>query len=286
MSGLQFSEACGNALKQMDRSSVEGPNDAALLEHLSACAACCAEFEARKKLRGRLRSAVQKDSAPPFLQERIRRQIRSTAPRASWSGRLSAVAAGLVICLGVGIAYQLGHLRLTTNSQESYIASVSNRIATIMRVGLRDHIHCAVFRKYPKDAPKVEELSQKLGAEYSGLVGIAQKHVPADYRLMIAHQCRYHGRQYVHLALKNDARLVSLVIARKGDGESFETEKLVPALSQAGILYYGSGVQRFQIAALESRDYLVYLISDLPQQKNMEMMVALGLDVRNFLQNL
>jgi hypothetical protein len=54
--------------------------------------------------------------------------------------------------------------------------------------------------------------------------------VPEQYRLMLAHTCRYHKRLFVHLTLNDASRLLSLVIARKRDGESFHTENMIPAL--------------------------------------------------------
>ena len=286
MSELRMTAACEHALKQMDIHPIEGPQRADLLAHIDSCTTCADEFRARKQLRGRLKAAVQRDSAPAFLDKRIRERIRSKNQANWWPARMATVAATLVICVGATVAYQLGHLRLTANSEESYITSVSNRVATIMRVGLRDHLHCAFFRKYPKDAPRLADVAAKMPAQYRGLVDVATKHVPGDFRVMIAHQCRHRGRDFVHLALKSHSRLLSVVIARKEDGESFETEKLIPALSQAGITYYGAGVQRFQIAAVESRDHLVYVISDLPQEKNMQIMTAMGPEVRRYLESL
>jgi hypothetical protein len=184
------------------------------------------------------------------------------------------------------VAYQLGYLRWTANSQESYIAAVSSRVATLMRVGLGDHIHCAVFRKFPKEAPKLEDLARKLGPQYNGLIPIVRKRVPDTYRMVIAHECRYHGRRFIHLSLKSESRLLSLVIARKNDGESFEAGKVLPALAESGVSFYRAGVQRFKIASFESRDHLVYLVSDLGGEQNMEMMVALAPDLKSFLEGL
>ena len=161
--------------------------------------------------------------------------------------------------------------------------SVSNQVATIMRVGLRDHIHCAVFRKYPSTPPKVEDLAQDMGPKYAGLMQIVESRLPNGYQVMIAHQCRYHGRRFVHLVLTKGGQILSLVIAAKEEGESFATANRAPALSEAGFPIYRSGVQPFQIAAFESRDHLVYVISDLPQQKNMEMLLALAPGVNEFL---
>jgi hypothetical protein len=58
---------------------------------------------------------------------------------------------------------------------------------------------------------------------------------------------------------------------------------MLPALVQAGMPMYQSSVQRFQMTAFETRDYLVYLLSDLPKQQNTQLMLALGPKVKDFL---
>jgi hypothetical protein len=226
-------------------------------------------------------------SAPPGLETRIRCGIREQQKRATiWNARLIGAAATAALFVGIGIAYQLGHLRLTRGSQDSYISSVSNRISSIMRVGLRDHIHCSVFRKYPKDAPSISHLNETLGPEYSALIPVVNSHVPNDYRMMLAHKCSYQRRRFIHLSLMKGSSLISLVIAKKGEGESFETERLVPALTQANVPFYRSVAQRFQISAFETRDYLVYLISDLPEQQNTNIMIAMAPQVAAVLSKL
>lgn len=236
------------------------------------------------RLAQRLKTAVRSEEPPPYLEARIRNAIRANDRKRSWAFRLVPVAVAAAICLTVGIAYQLGRLRVTANSQESYIAGVSNRVATLMRVGLGDHIHCAVFRKFPKENPSVEALAAKMGAEYSPLVPILQQKLPADLRIVGAHECRYHGRKFVHVTARSGSQLLSLVIATKRDGESFATENMIPALAQSGVPLYRAGVQRFEIASFESRDHLVYLVSDFSQQKNVEMLAALAPQLKEFLQ--
>ena len=234
----------------------------------------------------RLRSAANSVPVPPFLEARIRGRIRREASGYRWIPRLAPVGAALGIVAGLMIAYQLGHLRLTVRSQESYIASVSTRVASLMRVGLGDHIHCSVFRKYPKNPPTTEQFIEKMNPHYAGLIPIVRSQVPENYRMTLAHECRYHGRRFVHLSLMNDSNMLSLVITRKGDGESFSTEDMLPGLVQAGIPMYQSTVQRFQMTAFETRDYLVYFISDLPRQQNTDLMLALGPQVKDFLKKL
>jgi hypothetical protein len=236
----------------------------------------------------RLKQAVRGVEAPEYLTTRIQAHLRATERPRIWRLNFAwaAVVAVALFCLALGLAYQSGYLRLSPGSREAYIASVSNKVPTLMRVGLGDHIHCSVFRKFPKDAPKVTDLEKKLTAEYRPLMQVVQSSVPADYHLMIAHECRYHGRKFVHLSLKNDSHLLSLVIARKSDGESFGIEGLLPELVSSGIPIYRAGVQRFEMAAIESRDFLVYFVSDLPRQQNTDMMTAMSPQVNEFLQKL
>jgi len=231
----------------------------------------------------RLKTAVHSVTAPPYLETRIRSRIRSGAPSRSWGFWLVPTGVAAAICVGMLVVYQLGHLRLTATSQESYIATVSTKVGTLMRVGLGDHVHCSVFRKFPKNPPPVEQFKEDLGPDYQGLLPIVQRNVPDGYRLMQGHQCRYHGRRFVHLSFMSDSHLVSLVIARKSEGESFEAQGLLPALVQSGIPIYQAGVQRFAMNAFESPKFLVYVISDLPAGENSQMMIAMAPAVRDFL---
>lgn len=231
----------------------------------------------------RLKQAVRSQVAPPFLEARIRNSIRSTETRPAWSRWLVPVAASAAVCVGAVIAYELGHLRFTAASQESYITSVTNRVGTLMRVALGDHIHCSVFRKYPKNPPTVQEFTEKLGPEFSGLLPIVRRQVPEEYTMTIAHECRYRGRKFIHLSLKSDSRLLSLSITKKNEGESFETENVVKALSQSGISFYRAGAQKYEVTAFETRDYLIYFVTDFPREQSMEMMLALAPQVKEFL---
>lgn len=244
--------------------------------------------EAELKLRQQLQRAVRGTEVPPYLESRIRANLRSAEPRQILQARYSWMAAAALLAVSVfgGIAYQLGHLRVTASSQESYIASVSNHIASIMRVGLRDHLHCAYFRKYPKDAPKLESIERKLSKPYRGMIPIVRKHVPADFQVMVTHECSFHDREFVHLALKRGSQLLSVVLAVKEDGESFKTEELIPALTEAGIPFYQARAKRFQIAAFESDRHLIYIVSDLSPAENLRTMTAMGPELKEYLNRL
>jgi hypothetical protein len=243
--------------------------------------------------RDRLKSAVKKVSVPASLDGRIRIPISGALPT-GWLPRLVPVFLAAGVLAALWTAYQFGHLRLTKASQDAYIASVSSQLGALMRIGLRDHIHCSVFRKYPKNPPTAEEILnprfekgvKAISPQYAGLIPIVRSLVPENYRMTLAHQCTYKGREYIHLSLMDESNMLSLVLTRKVNGESFLGEDILPPLSQSGIPMYQAGVQRFQISAFETGDYLVYFISDLGTQQNTDQMLALAPRVKGFLAKL
>lgn len=232
----------------------------------------------------RLKAAVHSVDTPPFLDAVIRQRIRQAEIRQRRGWKLLA-ATGVAAALVVG-TYQLGTLRHTAVDQESFIATVSTKVATLMRVGLGDHLHCAFFRRFPEQAPAVEELESKLGPEFKDLIPVVQQNVPAQYALSEAHKCRYNGREFVHLTLRNDQQLISLIISAKRDGEAFNVEGMLPELVQSGVPVYSSGAEQFQIAAMETSTHLVYFISDLPGKQNLQLMQSMVASLKTVLENL
>jgi hypothetical protein len=191
-----------------------------------------------------------------------------------------------MLSAGLGTAYQLGHLRITTSSQESYFATISQQVSGIMRVGLGDHVHCAVFRKYPRQAPPPEKIAADMGPQYLPLVKLIRDNISPDLRVTMAHRCKYHGRPFVHLAMIDGSHLASLVIAERQPGETFQTSGLTPALSDQNLPVYHSNVQRFQIDGFQTGSHLVYLISDLPKDANDRLMASVANPVREFLKSM
>jgi anti-sigma factor (TIGR02949 family) len=283
---------CTKTLRQLDfymDDALDASTTGALLRHLDTCPSCYHELELRRQFRGRLKQATASTLAPAHLATRVLANVRAVEqqPRwMMWKTPIAVIAAVLVIAVGSGVAYQLGHLRFTSRAQESYIATISQQVAGIMSVGLRDHVHCGVFRKYPKNPPAVESFAADLTPEYLPLVNALKSALPSDYAVYVAHKCRYHGRRYVHLSLKNDSKLVSLIIAQKENGESFRSSNLLPVAENAGVQLYGAGVQRFQITGFETQNHLAYFISDLTKEQNTQLMAALAPSVRALLQKI
>ena len=104
--------------------------------------------------------------------------------------------------------------------------------------------------------PTDDELVRKIGPEYAALVPIVRKQVPEEYRMVIAHKCSYGGRKFVHLSLRNDENLLSVVITQKQNGESFPQDGALPE-SVRGVALHAARVDRFQISGFESAGQLV-----------------------------
>jgi hypothetical protein len=239
-----------------------------LIEHLRRCAPCTREVGERQKMRVRLKTAVRDVDVPAGLEHRVRDRLRQSQQSHSKKIYLMAIAAMVAVCFGSWMTLRPGP---------------SAPLSSVMQVGYSQHVHCAVVRQRNTRPP---EGVDKLTAQFKELVPIIRRHVPANLPLNVAHECSFGGRKFVHLTFRDGHNLLSLVIARKGAGESFAAAKLLPALAQSGIPMYVQGVDRYQLAAFETDRFLVYTISELPREKNLDLLTSLATDLHQFLEHL
>jgi predicted anti-sigma-YlaC factor YlaD len=251
-----------------------------VVRHLEGCPECSAEAEARSMLRGRLRNAARRESMPVELPAKIREAIRTEesrqhSPWFAWRWPAAATAS-LAFAAVAWFAFLPEKLPSIGDrpAQNAYIQKISTRMATVLKVGLGDHVHCAFFRKKDKTVPSVAEMEKELGPSYQGLLPAVASTIPEGYRIVMAHHCSYQKRQFVHLTLENGGNLMSLVIARKQDGESFAG--LAPSATHDGIPMYQSAAGRFQVAGFEAGQFFAYVVSDLKGKANLEVASVLA----------
>jgi anti-sigma factor RsiW len=274
---VSIPSACEAALRQIDQ-YLDG-EAATTVAHLEECAACQAELETRRRIRSGLRGALRQASpADVAMESRVRAAIRvEQAGRFRWQPQFLAAAAAVLITIGVSGAYHLGHLRFTTEQQDAYISTISSNVVSILRAGLQDHVHCSVFRKWPKQTPAVAELVREMEPQYRPVAQAVERSMPAGYQIIQAHQCGYNGRRFIHVAMRSDeGKLVSLVLARKQAGETFEANALRPVLTRPNFALYGASVQRFQIAGFETGEFLAYVVSDMKEGANRQLALSLA----------
>jgi hypothetical protein len=262
-----------------------------VLRHIESCAACAAELEIRARLRARLKEAVTAQPVSADLQLRIREQIRRHEPggwamnwfRARWLGWGIAVAA---LAAGISVLMVPSPERLPALAdragQNAYIQKVSANLAAVLRVGLGDHIHCSIFRRYPRNPPPVEEMEASLGPNFKGLLAIVRTAVPRGYRAVMAHQCSYTGRKFIHLTFEKEGRLLSLVVARREGSESLGG--MSPAGLPSGIAIFQSAAGPYRVAGFEAGAFFAYVVSDLRGKDNLQIAAGVAKGVHDSLQ--
>jgi len=260
---------CGEFLASLDAYlSQELPEDAhrEVARHLEACPKCAAEFAGRARVRSALQAAVRVTPVPEGLEAGVRRAVRAQQSRTRAGLYTIAIAAAAMICISI-----VTLLRVRNGPEEAILRKTSGRLAALLNVGLRDHLQCAVFRKYPRQPEAAAQAAKDLGPEFAGLAPLVEAKLPANVRILQAHHCTAAGRHYVHFIVADGNHLLSLILTRKRPGESLG----------AGIEQ--SGVDRFQVVAFESHGYLAYLISDLDAQRNLQLAASLAPTVRQYL---
>jgi anti-sigma factor (TIGR02949 family) len=237
--------------------------------HLDGCPQCAAELDTRARVRAQLQAAVRATPVPIGLDAKVRRAVRGEFSRPRTGLWAVAAAAAVIVCVAL-----VSFLRVKTNPEQAILRKTSGRLAAVLNVGLRDHLHCAVFRKYSQQPVAASQMAADLGPRFADLVPLVQAKLPRDFRIMQGHHCIAGGRQYTHLIISSGAgggKVVSLVLTRKQSGESLS----------GGI--YQAGVDRFQVVGFESHDYLAYVISDLDAQQNLHLAANLAPTLREYL---
>ena len=266
MNVVQFGEsACDKTRRYLDAylsNELLVETSQEVQRHLETCPQCSAELAARARLRGDVRAAVRRSPVPAGLEARIR-QALGARPALRWYGRIAAV-----LILGVAV-FLIWRMR-PNSAEETLMREATRRLSAVLNVGMRDHLNCAVFGKYPKQPEPASEMAADLGPQFAGLPPMVQAKMPAGFRIIQGHHCDYHGRQYTHLIAIRNGKLLSVILTRKQPGES------VNGISQAGF-------DRYQIVGFESNDYLGYVVSDLDAQQNLQLAASLASAVRDYL---
>ena len=228
------------------------------------------------KTKSRLKVAAESEAVPPHLETRVRASLRTApAARNPWRAPAWGLAAAMAVLM-------VGFFSLLRRD-EAYIAKLSQTIGSVMQVGLGNHLHCTILRKQPSTPKPLEAMKSELGAKYAGLIPAVAAHVPNRYQVLDAHLCNYRGREFVHLVMNQGDRFISVLVVNQQPGDSFAATNLVPALAQSGISFYQQSTGNFQIAGFESAKHLVYVISDLPQEQNQQLMIAMAGDLQRAL---
>ena len=251
-----------------------------MLKHLERCAECTRLADDRARVKAHLKRAVLSEQAPDALLDRIRTDIRRTR-RSNFKFNmplvLAATAAVLVVAVGVFL--------FGSNDTNSRLAqlSINAEVAPkdvagqILKLGFDDHVFCAIDHDMANRRFTPEQMREKLGPQYEGLLLVVKETMPADYDVVVGHRCYYQRREFVHLILRQGNELLSLIVTQKS-GEAFPS-----GAAPAEAPVYESVWHNLHVTGTETRDHLVFLVSNMPKGDAEQVSSTLAAAVSGFL---
>jgi len=264
-----------------------------VLQHLNSCAECTRILEDRSRTKQLVRDAVTKEQAPPELVAALRSRLRTEHPSffafntVRWV--MAAAAVLLLAIVSVGSLQWAGIVQFGGN--DGVFPTLSARVQELLRVGLIDHVHCAILSQRWKQFVSFDEMKastgrQALGPEFIDLVPAVEAKLGSEYKLVQGHRCVANHRRYVHLILTgNKGAIVSLVITEKNN-ESFSESDAVSVMRASGIPIYQGRQGILEIAGFESDKYLAYVVSNLDRATNLNVASLMAPVVYNHLHKL
>jgi hypothetical protein len=251
-----------------------------VLKHLETCKDCAMELESRMRVKQVLQRAVKKDVASAGLQYRIQREIRKQqqpTPGYQWKTWVLAAAAMLIVAIGSWGVFQA----IKSNNAKT-LAQAQQQDVEVLTVGLNNHLHCAIDRQFANKHFTDEEMNMKLGADFIGLVSLVKDKVPGGFEVVVGHRCSFKKREYIHLILKNQEKVMSLVLTRK-NGEAFAKAALGNVIQAAGIPLHSDRLDDYEVTGFETHDYFAFVVSNMTKQESELVASNLAPAVRDYL---
>ncbi|HXU37685.1 MAG TPA: zf-HC2 domain-containing protein [Blastocatellia bacterium] len=259
-----------------------------VLKHLGDCEDCSRTVQDRARIKAQLKRVVLSVQAPETLPDRIRSDIRRTHGlnfkfTPSW---LLAAAAAVVLTVILGVVFRSGGDSSGSSSRPlSMVAEVEpgDLAGQILKVGFDDHVSCAIDHGMANRHFTAEEMSEKLGPQYEGLVELAKQKIPQGFEIVVGHRCHYQNREFIHLIMSRQQEVMSLILTRK-NGEAFPAGAAV--MNSAGVRVHEASWHNLQIAGFETSGHLVFVISNETRRDSEQIASSLMPAVGDFLRRL
>lgn len=259
-----------------------------VLRHLERCKVCAEALAVRVRVKNLLQNAVQREAAPDVLWEAIQRTIQEheSKGRFTTGWRRWGLAAAVVILVALGgwgtFRWWKGRDASLVPSQAGSPQLLAKQVEAILAIGLGDHIYCALQHHLAEERFTVEEMSQAVGPEYAGLIPVVKEKVPQGYQVVVAHRCVFRGRTFVHLIVRHQETVLSVVVTKK-QGESFPRDGRAASLKASGVSLYRANLQGLEVAGFETQGCLAFVVSNLAKDRNLSIASSLAPPVRSML---
>ena len=221
----------------------------------------------------RLRSAFDNEPVPNDLEARLRARLDQT-PQGAGISRWWLVAACLaMLAIAIGISQH----------------AAQKKITALLGIGVSDHVHCAVAGVYPHQTRRVEMIDG-LGPQFAPMlepvVERASAGRPKPDAVESAHRCTVNGRAYVHIILRRDGMLISVILTRRSDTETFPlvtAARILHASGNAsGIPLHDASLDGYSVSGFESGAWLGYVVSGFPVRQNDALAARVAPVVRGY----
>jgi hypothetical protein len=202
----------------------------------------------------RLRDALDNEPVPRDLEAKVRARLDAGASWSPWP-RLIPGLAMLVFLAGFVGFYDVTQTR------------------RLLRIGIADHLHCAIEGEYPKQTDRAA-MTGALGP-YSLMLRPILDQAPGD-AVVSAHRCTIGGRAYVHVILRRDGKMLSVILTKRAEGESF------PRMMARAASIRDGELDGYAVSGFNAGGSLGYVVSSMPLQQNQELAVKLAPVIRRY----
>ena len=227
-----------------------------IVRHLEGCPACRAEFEARRRLRGALKSAFEKagdlqpraefvDGLRARLADEAASPVRRPAPWRRWG----ALAASLLLVAGLGVALR------------PWLSA--SGLAALARLAAGDHENCALTFRLAEKPITLEQAAQQDDAAFRRLQTVEPETTAlpgGPLEVVDRHSCVWQGVRFAHLVLRYKDTMVSVVVA----SDAGAARSWIPwsQLSHDPAALPSS--EGHQLASFRGAAHTVFVVSSLP----------------------
>lgn len=228
-----------------------------ILRHLDGCPSCRADIDARRRLRGALRTAF--DRAPELqpaaeFTARLREQLRHAATHKQPSRRPStawlALAAGLLVAVGVSAAIVFNR--------------ASAPAEMLARDAVGDHRNCALNYRLDKRPVPLEEAARRFDSAYRLLLDSPPQDISTPdgpARVIERHSCEYGAHRFGHVILQYRGRVVSLLVTANESASGLDgSAEAIPHV-------IGRPMDGLSVVSVNGSRHAVMLVSDLDRRE-------------------